>query len=69
MITPRQTLRLARINFVLARHGLDEIVLAAHIFRPIRFLIYFSPFTGCGAAMHRAVSAYASRWRISARSS
>ncbi len=44
MITPRQTLRLARINFVLARHGLDEIVLAAHIFRPIRFLIYFSPF-------------------------
>jgi 2-octaprenylphenol hydroxylase (EC 1.14.13.-) len=44
VITPRQTLRLARINFVLARHGLDEIVLAAHIFRPIRFLIYFSPF-------------------------
>ncbi len=44
MITPRQTLRLARINFVLARHGLDEIVLAAHIFRPIRFLIYFYPF-------------------------
>ena len=39
MITPRQTLRLVRINFVLVRHGLDEIVLAAHIFRPIRFLI------------------------------
>ncbi|MDE2196832.1 MAG: ubiquinone biosynthesis regulatory protein kinase UbiB [Gammaproteobacteria bacterium] len=44
MITPRQTLRLVRINFVLVRHGLDEIVLAAHIFRPIRFLIYLSPF-------------------------
>ncbi len=44
MITPRQTLRLIRINFVLARHGLDEIILTAHIFRPIRFLIYLSPF-------------------------
>ncbi|MGH8377383.1 MAG: ubiquinone biosynthesis regulatory protein kinase UbiB, partial [Gammaproteobacteria bacterium] len=44
MITPRQTLRLMRINFVLARHGLDEIILTAHIFRPIRFLIYLSPF-------------------------
>ena len=33
-----------RINFVLAHHGLDEIILTAHIFRPIRFLIYFSPF-------------------------
>jgi len=44
MITPRQTLRLMHINFVLARHGLDEIILTAHIFRPIRFLIYVSPF-------------------------
>ncbi|HET7650948.1 MAG TPA: ubiquinone biosynthesis regulatory protein kinase UbiB [Gammaproteobacteria bacterium] len=44
MFTPRQVLRLIRINFVLVRHGLDEIVLAAHIFRPIRFLIYLSPF-------------------------
>ncbi|MDE2274194.1 MAG: ubiquinone biosynthesis regulatory protein kinase UbiB, partial [Gammaproteobacteria bacterium] len=44
MITPRQTLRLMRISFVLARHGLDEIILSAHIFRPVRFLIYVSPF-------------------------
>lgn len=44
MITVRQTLRLMRINFVLVRHGLDEIVLATHIFRPVRFLIYLSPF-------------------------
>ena len=44
MITPRQTLRLVHINFVLARHGLDEIILSAHIFRPVRFLIYLSPF-------------------------
>lgn len=44
MITPRQTLRLMRISFVLARHGLDEIILSAHIFRPVRFVIYVSPF-------------------------
>ena len=44
MITPRQTLRLTRISLVLARHGLDEIILSAHIFRPLRFLIYLSPF-------------------------
>jgi ubiquinone biosynthesis protein len=44
MITPRQALRLMRINFVLVRHGLDEIVLATHLFRPVRFLIYLSPF-------------------------
>ena len=44
MITPRQTWRLVRINFVLVRHGLDEIVLATHLFRPVRFLVYLSPF-------------------------
>jgi ubiquinone biosynthesis protein len=25
------------------RHGLDEVVLATHLFRPLRFLAYFSP--------------------------
>ncbi len=43
MIRPRQALRLIHINFVLVRHGLDEIVLAAHIMRPFRFLLYLSP--------------------------
>ena len=37
-------LRLMHITWVLLRHGLDEIILAAHLFRPIRFLKYFSPF-------------------------
>ena len=44
MIRPRQALRLLRINVVLVRHGLDEIVLATHLFRPVRFLVYLSPF-------------------------
>ena len=44
MITARQAWRLWRVNWVLMRHGLGEIVLAAHLFRPIRFIIYLNPF-------------------------
>ena len=39
----RQFFRLLMINRILARHGLDEIVLAAHILRPVRFLRYLAP--------------------------
>jgi len=43
MIRPAQFIRLLRINFVLMRHGLDDIVFATHLFRPFRFLIYLNP--------------------------
>jgi ubiquinone biosynthesis protein len=43
MIRPGQFVRLLRINFVLMRHGLDDIIFATHLFRPFRFLIYFNP--------------------------
>jgi ubiquinone biosynthesis protein len=43
MIRPSRAWRLIHINLVLLRHGLDEVVLATHLFRPIRFLAYFSP--------------------------
>jgi len=43
MIRPAQITRLVHINFVLARHGLDEIILATHLFRPFRFLYYLAP--------------------------
>jgi ubiquinone biosynthesis protein len=43
MIRPGQFFRLLRINFVLMRHGLDDIIFATHLFRPFRFLIYFNP--------------------------
>ncbi len=43
MIRPGQFVRLLRINFVLMRHGLDDIVFATHLFRPFRFLIYLNP--------------------------
>lgn len=39
----KQLLRLAYINWVLMRHGLDEVVLATHLFRPLWFLAYLSP--------------------------
>ena len=44
MIGPKEAFRLIHINWVLLRHGLDEIILAAHLFRPFRFLRFLSPF-------------------------
>ena len=43
MIPLRQALRFVHINTILVRHGLDEIILAAHLFRPVRFLLYLLP--------------------------
>ena len=45
MIGPRQIFRMMYINLVLARRGLDEVIFATHLFRPIRFLIYLAPWT------------------------
>jgi len=45
--------RLFTIQFVLYRHGLDEIVLALHIFRPLRFLRYLSPWYWFGDTRKR----------------
>lgn len=38
-----QVVRLLHINWVLVKHGLDEIVFATHLFRPFRFLLYIWP--------------------------
>jgi ubiquinone biosynthesis protein len=43
MLGPRQILRIARINVVLVRYGLDELVFSIRIFRPFRFLLWFLP--------------------------
>jgi ubiquinone biosynthesis protein len=43
MLTPGQVLRLLYIQRVLIRHGLDELVFAMHLFRPVRFLQYLLP--------------------------
>lgn len=40
-----QLFRLIHINFILAKHGLDEILFATKWFAPVRFLVYFNPWT------------------------
>ncbi len=41
MIRPGQALRLLFISWVFVRNGLDELILATHLFRPISFLRAF----------------------------
>jgi len=44
VLTPTLRLwRLVHISLVLVRHGLDEVLLATHLFRPLYFLAYLSP--------------------------
>nr|MBS0020551.1 ubiquinone biosynthesis regulatory protein kinase UbiB [Gammaproteobacteria bacterium] len=43
MIRLQQAFRLIYINAVLVRRGLDEIILATHLLRPIRFVLYLLP--------------------------
>jgi ubiquinone biosynthesis protein len=44
MIPVRQGMRVIHIAWVLLKNGLDEFILAAHLFRPIRFFLFLSPF-------------------------
>jgi ubiquinone biosynthesis protein len=41
VIRPDQALRLLYISWTLLRHGLDELILATHLFRPLHFLRWF----------------------------
>ena len=43
MIGFGEAMRIIHINRVLLRHGLDEVILKAHLFRPVRFILYLSP--------------------------
>ena len=43
MIHFGEAMRILHINRILLRHGLDEVILQAHLFRPIRFILYLSP--------------------------
>jgi len=38
VIRPGQAMRLLYISWTLVRHGLDDLILATHLFRPLRFL-------------------------------
>ena len=45
MIRPRVLVRLIQIQRVLVRHGLDDFVRATHLYRPLRFVFFISPWT------------------------
>jgi len=55
MIRPGQLLRVLHINWVLVRNGLDEVVLATHLFRPVRFLSWLAPWHYLSRRTPRAV--------------
>ncbi|MBI4005653.1 MAG: ubiquinone biosynthesis regulatory protein kinase UbiB [Gammaproteobacteria bacterium] len=48
MVKFGELFRLLSIQRILIRHGLDEIVFATHLFRPIRFLFYLLPWNWFG---------------------
>lgn len=43
MTSLTQIFRLIHISYVLLKHGLDDVVLATHLFRPLRFIRLFLP--------------------------
>jgi ubiquinone biosynthesis protein len=43
MKTIKQIIRLIHINFILARNGLDNVIVSLRLFTPLRFIIYFNP--------------------------
>lgn len=47
--------RMAHISWVLVRNGLDEVILATHLFRPVRFLRYLAPWHRFTSDAPRAV--------------
>ncbi|MGD9887721.1 MAG: ubiquinone biosynthesis regulatory protein kinase UbiB [Halothiobacillaceae bacterium] len=53
MIHPRQILRLFTIQWVLMRHGLDELLFAIPWFKPARFLMKLSPWRLLGHTQRR----------------
>lgn len=43
MKSVKQVLRLLWINWILARNGLDQLIVSIHLFSPLRFLVYCNP--------------------------
>lgn len=39
----KQLLRLLYINYILAKNGLDQLIVDIHLFTPFRFIVYFNP--------------------------
>jgi ubiquinone biosynthesis protein len=58
---PRVVLRLVQIQRVLVRHGLDDLVRATHLYRPLRFILLMSWWTWF---QHRSPRGRAERLRL-----
>ncbi|MBL7481671.1 ubiquinone biosynthesis regulatory protein kinase UbiB [Legionella bononiensis] len=43
MNSMKQLIRLIHINFILARNGLDNVVVSLRLFAPLRFIVYLNP--------------------------
>lgn len=43
MKSTKQLLRLFYISWVLARNGLDQVIVSIHLFSSLRFIVYFNP--------------------------
>lgn len=43
MKTTRQLFRLLYIQYILAKNGLDNVVVSIHLFAPLRFVVWFNP--------------------------
>lgn len=41
----KQLFRLFHINYILAKNGLDQVVVSLKLFAPFRFIVYFNPWT------------------------
>ena len=39
----KQFIRLLHINYILAKNGLDQVVVSIRLFAPFRFVVYFNP--------------------------
>ena len=52
MFSLGEFLRLLTIQRILIRHGLDEIILATHLFRPLRFVLYLLPWNWFRSSQH-----------------
>ncbi len=52
MVNFGEIFRLLTIQRILIRHGLDEIVFATHLFRPIRFIFNLLPWNWFGERVH-----------------
>ncbi len=39
----KQLIRLLHINYILAKHGLDQVIVSLHLFAPFRFVAYLNP--------------------------